>query len=138
MDGFSRHNQVLVDEKEQFKTTFTTPWGTYVYVRMSFGLTNVGTTFQRAIDVAFVDFKDKFMVVYQDDPTAYSKEVKDHCKHLENFLIKTLEYGVSLNPKKCAFTVTEGKLLGHIVSKDGVRIDPERIIAIDKIPKPRM
>ena len=45
MDGFSGYNQVLVDEKEKFKTTFTTPWGTYVYVRMPFGLINVGATF---------------------------------------------------------------------------------------------
>ena len=45
MDGFLGYNQVLVDEKEQFKTSFTTPWGIYVYVRMPFGLTNVGATF---------------------------------------------------------------------------------------------
>ena len=50
MDGFLGYNQVLVDEKEQFKKTFTTPWGTYVYVRMPFGLINAGATFQRAID----------------------------------------------------------------------------------------
>ena len=74
------------------------------------------------MDVAFADFKDKFMVVYQDDLTAYFKEAKDHCKHLEKFFIKALKYGVSLNPKKCAFT---GELLGHFVSKDGVRIDPK-------------
>ena len=44
---------------------------------------------------------------------------------------------MSLNPKKCVFSVIEGKLLGHIMSKDGVRIDPERVMAIDKIPKPK-
>ena len=108
MDGFLGYNQVLVDEKEQFKTNFTTPWGAYVYVRMPFGLINAGATFQRAMDVAFADFKDKFMVVYQDDLTAYPKEAKDPCKHLENFFFKTLEYGVSLNPKKHAFVVIEG------------------------------
>ena len=46
MDGFSGYNQVVVKESEQFKTSFTTPWGTYVYVRMPFGLINVGETFQ--------------------------------------------------------------------------------------------
>ena len=104
---------------------------------MPFGLINVGATFQRAMDVAFADFKDKFMVVYQDDLTAYSKEAKDHCEHLEFFFVKALEYGVSLNPKKCAFAVTKGKLLGHNVSKDGIRIDPERMMAIHKISKPK-
>ena len=77
------------------------------------------------------------MVIYQDDLTIYSKEENDHCGHLENIFIKALEYGVSLNPKKCVFVVTEGKLLGHIVSKDGVRIDPKRVMTIDKIPKPK-
>ena len=48
-----------------------------------------------------------------------------------------MEYGISLNPKKCQFGVTEGKLLGHIVSREGVRIDPERVMAIDKIPLPK-
>ena len=53
------------------------------------------------------------------------------------FIIKALEYGVSLNPKKCTFGVTEGRLVGHIVSKDGVKIDFERVAAIDKVPRPK-
>ena len=117
MDGFYRYNQVLLKENEQFKTAFTTPWGTYVYLRMTFGLINTGATFQRAMDVAFHEYINKFMVVYHDDLTTYSKKVEDHCRHLEKIFIKALEYGVSLNPKKCAFGVTEGRLLGHIVSK---------------------
>ena len=55
MDRFLGYNQVLVSEKELNKTTFTIPWGTYVYVKMPFGLTNTGATFQRAMDVTFVD-----------------------------------------------------------------------------------
>lgn len=135
MDGFLGYNQVLVDEKEQFKMTFNTPWGTYVYVRMPFGLMNVGETFQRAMDVAFKQYIDKSMVVYQDDLTSYSKRADDHCSHLEIFFVKALDYGVSLNPRKCAFGVTEGKILGHIVSKEGVRIDLERMTAIENVQK---
>lgn len=52
-------------------------------------------------------------------------------------IIKALEYGVLLNPKKCTFGLIEGRLLGHIVSKDGVKIDPKRVPAIDKVPKPK-
>ena len=55
----------------------------------------------------------------------------------EKIFIRALEYGVFLNPKKCAFVVTKGKLLGNIVSKDGVRIDPKRVSAIDKVPEPK-
>jgi len=137
MDGFLGYNQVKVKESEQFKTAFTTPWGTYVYLRMSFRLTNVGATFKRALDVAFVELINKIMIVYQDDVSAYLKRAKDHCAHLEQIFIKALEYGISLNPKKCHFAVTEGKLLGHIVSKDGVRIDPERVKPIDQVPIPK-
>lgn len=74
MDGFSSYNQVMARESEKFKTTFTTPWGTYVYMRIPFGLTNAGATFQRAMDVAFSDIINIFLVVYQDDLTTYLRK----------------------------------------------------------------
>ena len=81
---------------------------------------------------------DKFVVVYQDNLMTYSKKVEDHCKHLENKYNKALEYRVSLNPKKCTFGVTKGRLMGHIVWKNEVKIDPERVAEIDKVPKTKM
>lgn len=74
---------------------------------MEFGLINVEENFQRAMDVVFHDYINKFMVVYQDDLTSYSKKDKDHCRHLEKILIKVLEYGVSLIPKNCTFRVID-------------------------------
>ena len=71
--------------------------------------------------------------MYQDDLTTYSKDKNDHCTHLEKVFIRALKYDISLNPKKCHFGVTEGRLLKHLVSKHGVRIDPKRVEAIDKI-----
>ena len=85
MDGFSGYNQVLVKEEEKYKIAFTTPWGTYVYVRMPFGFINACATFQRAMDVAFHEYINKFMVVYQDDLTTYSKKAKDYCRHLGKY-----------------------------------------------------
>ena len=99
--------------------------------------TNVGATFQRAMDVAFVDIIEIFLVVYQDDLTKYSKKKEEHCMHLEKVFIRALKYGISLNPRKCAFRVVKGKLLEHLVGKEGVRIDIERVDAIDKIQKPK-
>lgn len=98
MDGFFGYNQVKVKESEKYKTTFTTPWGTYVYARMSFGLTNFGTTFQRAMDVAFEGLIDYILFVYQDDLIAYSKKAENHCNDLIKIFIRALEYGISLNP----------------------------------------
>jgi hypothetical protein len=97
--GFQGYNQVLVAEEDRPKTTFVTPWGTYAYVRMSFGLKNAGATFQRAMDHTFKDFIGKFMVDYQDDLTVYSKSRAIHIEHLKNIFERCKMYGVSLNPK---------------------------------------
>jgi len=64
LDGFSGYNQVWVKKEDRHKTTFTTPWGTFKYIRMSFGLTNVGATFQRAMDYAFKGLIGKFIKIY--------------------------------------------------------------------------
>ena len=63
LDGFSRYNQVVVDPDDQENTTFTTPWGTFMYAKMPFGLMNAGASFQRAMDLAFVGLKDKFVLI---------------------------------------------------------------------------
>ena len=69
LDGFSRYNQVAVHLDDQEKTAFTTPWGTFMYAKIPFGLMNDGDTFQRAMDLAFVGIKDKFVLIYLDDLT---------------------------------------------------------------------
>ena len=61
LDGFSGYNQIVVHLEDQEKTAFTTPWGTFMYSKMPFGLMNVGATSQRAMDIAFVGEKDKFL-----------------------------------------------------------------------------
>jgi ribonuclease HI len=137
LDGFSGYNQVLVHPDDQEKTTFTTPWGTFMYVKMSFGLMNAGATFQRAMDIAFIEETGKFIVVYLDDVTVFSQSDDEHLRHLRQVFEKCRRFGISLNPKKCLFGLEEGKLLGHIISKEGIRIDPSRIEAILKIEHPR-
>jgi hypothetical protein len=82
LDGFSGYNHIAVATKDRHKTVFITPWGTYSYIRMPFGLVNVGARFQRAMDHAFKDFLFKFIVVYQDAITVYSKKRSDHISHL--------------------------------------------------------
>ena len=123
------------DDKE--KTTFTTPQGTFMYDKIPFGLMNVGATLQRAMDIDFVGEKDKFVVIYLDDITVFSKSNDEHLKHLKQTFLKWRKFGLSLNPKKSHFVVQEGKLLGHLVSADGIRIDNERVKEILKISLPR-
>ena len=117
LDGFSSYNQVNVDMTDIENTTFTTPWGTFMYARMPFGLTNTGATFQRAMDIAFVGQVNKFVVIYLDDITVFSKSDQKHLKHLMKVFDRCRKFRISLNPKKSLFAVKEGKLLGHIISK---------------------
>ena len=137
LDGFSGYNQILVHPDDQDKTAFTTPWGIFKYVKMPFGLKNAGATFQRAMDIAFEKEIHDFLVIYLDDLTVFSKTDQQHLDHLRQVFLKCRKFGISLNPKNSLFGLEEGKLLGHIISKDGIRIDPERIQAILQIPHPR-
>ena len=137
LDGFSGFNQILVHPDDQDKTAFTTPWGTFKYVKMPFGLKNAGATFQRAMDIAFAKEIYDFVVVYLDDLTPFSKSDQEHLRHLRKIFMTCRKYGISLNPKKSLFGLEEGKSLGHIISKDGIRIDPERIQDILQILYPR-
>jgi hypothetical protein len=108
-----------------------------MYDKMPFGLMNAGVTFQRAMDVAFVGERDKFVVIYLDDLTMFSNSDAKHLIHLKQTFEKCRKFGLSLNPKKLHFAMKEGKLLGHIVSKEGIKVDPKRFEAIDMINIPR-
>jgi len=137
LDGFSGYNQVLGHPDDQEKTTFTTPRGTFMYVKMPFGLMNVGATFQRAMDISFVDELGRFIFIYLDDVTVYSKSDDEHLQHLRRVFEKCRKFEISLNPKKSLFNLEEGNLLGHIISKDEIKIDPNIIEYILKIDHPR-
>jgi hypothetical protein len=82
LDGFSGYNQVLLKREDQLKTAFTTPWGTFMYLRMSFGLMNAGATFQRAMEFSFRYLIQKIIEIYQDDLTVVSKNRKYHLSYL--------------------------------------------------------
>ena len=97
---------------------------------MPFGLINVGATFQHGMNLAFGDLKDIIIVMYLDGLTVFSKKRKDHIKDLERVLQRCRDHGVSSNPKNLVFYVTKGKLLGHIVSQEGVKIDPNKVKVI--------
>jgi predicted phosphatase len=89
------------------------------------------------MDIDFVGERDKFVVIYLDDLTVFSKSDAEHLVHLKQTFKKCRKFGLSLNPKKSHFAMQEGKLLDHIVSKEGIKINPKRIKAIDTINIPR-
>ena len=77
---------MLVHPDDQLKTTFTTPWGTFMYVKMPFGLMNAGATFQRAMDISFSEEIGFLIVIYLDDITVYSKTDEEHLAHLRKVI----------------------------------------------------
>lgn len=98
LDGSSGYNQISVSESDQHKIALITPWGTFAYNRMPFGLINTGATFQRAMDLSFGHLKDKIIVVYLDDLTIFSKRRKHHLRDSRQILQRCREHGMSLNP----------------------------------------
>jgi hypothetical protein len=105
IDGFSGYNQIAMNEQDKEKTTFTTPWGTFMYDKMPFGFLNAGAMFQRAMDIAFIGERDKLVVIYLDDLTVFSKSDKEHLVHLKQTFEKCRRFGLSLNPKKSHFAM---------------------------------
>jgi len=103
LDGFSGYNQILVQPEDQTKTAFTTPWGTFMYLKIPFGLMNVGATFQRAMDISFVKEIHDFLVIYLNDIIVFSKSDNEHLDHIRRIYIKCRKFDISLNPKKSLF-----------------------------------
>ena len=137
MDGFSGYNQILMAPEDMEKTSFITEWGTYCYRVMPFGLKNAGATYQRAATTLFHDMMHRDVEVYVDDMIVKSQGGADHLAALQRFFERIRQFRLRLNPKKCSFGVTSGKLLGHIVSERGIEVDPEKTKAILDMPAPR-
>ncbi|RVW35614.1 Retrovirus-related Pol polyprotein from transposon 297 [Vitis vinifera] len=98
---------------------------------------NAGATYQRAATTLFHDMMHRDVEVYVDDMIVKSRDRADHLAALQRFFERIRQFRLRLNPKKCTFGVTSGKLLGHIVSERGIEVDPEKIRAILDMPTPR-
>jgi hypothetical protein len=137
MDGFSGYNQIKLAEEDMEKTAFITPWGVYCYRVMPFGLKNAGATYQRAMTTLFHDLMHKEVEVYVDDMIAKSKRNEDHLACLKKLFDRLRKYKLRLNPKKCVFGASTGKLLGYMVSERGIEVDPVKVRAILEMPAPK-
>ncbi|MCO5601209.1 hypothetical protein L7F22_055328 [Adiantum nelumboides] len=136
LDGFSGYNQLAIKSEDQHKTAFPTELGIFAYRVMPFGLTNAPVTFQRLMSHAFKEYLRQFLKIYMDDPCVHSLIRMDHIEHLTKIFKKCRLYRICPNPKKCVFMVRHGKILGHIVSKNGISTDMEKILVIVELPRP--
>ncbi|GKF04993.1 reverse transcriptase domain-containing protein [Tanacetum coccineum] len=113
LDGFSGYFQILINPKDQEKTTFTCPYGTFAYRRMPFGLCNAPGTFQRCMMAIFHDMIEKTMEVFMDDFSVFGDSFSTCISHLEKMLKRCEDTNLSLNWEKSHFMVKEGIVLRH-------------------------
>ncbi|KAG9450509.1 hypothetical protein H6P81_010474 [Aristolochia fimbriata] len=137
IDRSSGYNQIRMDPKDEELTAFRTPKGIFCYKVMSFGLKNVGATYQRAMQNIFDDFLHKRVECYVDDVVVKTKQSSDHLLDLRAVFKRLRRFQLKMNPLKCAFGVTSGKFQGFIVHHRGIKIDQSKIDAIQKMPEPR-
>jgi hypothetical protein len=136
LDGYSGYHQILIHPDDQRKTTFTCPYGTYAYHRMSFGLCNAPASFQRCMMSIFSDMIEEIMEVFMDDFSVYGKTFDNYLENLDKVLQRCEEKHLVLNWKKCHFMVREGIVLGHLVSKREIEVDRVKIEVIEQLPPP--
>ncbi|WVZ71016.1 LOW QUALITY PROTEIN: hypothetical protein U9M48_019643 [Paspalum notatum var. saurae] len=114
-------------EEDIPKTAFSTGYGLYEYLVMSFGLTNAPAFFMYMMNSVFMNELDKFVVVFIDDILIYSKSEKEHEEHLKIVLTRLREHKLYAKFSKCAFWPKEVSFLGHILSEKGVAVDPSKV-----------
>jgi hypothetical protein len=112
LDGYSCYHQILIHPDNQSKTTFTCPYGTFTYRRMSFGLCNAPASFQTCMMVIFSDLIEKVMEVFMDDFFVYGKTFEGCLENLNKVLKRCQLANLVLNWEKCHFMVREGIVLG--------------------------
>nr|GEU37414.1 reverse transcriptase domain-containing protein [Tanacetum cinerariifolium] len=134
LDRFSSYFQILIYLKDQEKTTFTCPYETIDYHCMPFGLCNAPGTFQRCMMEIFHDMIEKKMVVFMDDFSVFGDSFSTCLSHLEKMLKRCEDTNLALNWEKSHFMVKEGIVLGHKISKSGIKVDRAKVEVIAKLP----
>nr|GEU67500.1 reverse transcriptase domain-containing protein [Tanacetum cinerariifolium] len=130
---FFGYFQIPIDLKDQEKTTFTCPYGTFAYRRIPFGLCNATGTFQRCM---MAIFHDKTMEVFMDDFLVFKNSFQSCLSYLERMLKRCEDTNLCLNWEKSHFMVKEGIVLGHKISKQGIEVDKAKVDFITKLPHP--
>ncbi|GJR08097.1 putative nucleotidyltransferase, ribonuclease H [Tanacetum coccineum] len=136
IDLRSGYHQLRVREQDISKTAFRTRYGHYEFLVMPFGLTNAPAVFMDLMNRIFHEYLDKFVIVFIDDILVYSKSEEEHERHLRIVLEILRQKKLYAKFSKCEFWLQQVAFLGHIVSADGIIMDPSKVEAITKWPRP--
>ena len=133
LDAKSGFWQIALDEDSSRRTTFSTPFGRYRFLRMPFGLSTASEVFQRAMEELFAGYPCAIVV---DDLLVWGKDDAEHDANLNKVLQRVREVHMKLNNKKCRFKMDRVSYVGHEFTKEGLRPDSEKVKAIKKMPVP--
>ena len=136
LDGYSGYNQISIAPEDQEKTTFTCPYGTFAFRRMSFGLCNAPATFQRCMMSIFSDMVEDTIEVFMDDFSVVGDSFKRCLTNLSEVLKRCEDCNLVLNWEKCHFMVKEGIVLGHRISEKVIEVDRAKVEVIKRLPPP--
>jgi hypothetical protein len=135
-DGYSGYNHIQIAKEDNLKTTFTTPWGTFAYMVMPFGLCNALEIFQRFMNKVLGPYIGLFVQVFLDDFCVYGNQ-EMHLHNLKQVFDQLVMANVFLNLKNYCVGCTKIIMLGHIVSEDGIRTYPINIEKVIFFPFPK-
>ena len=137
LDLASGYHQIEVNEKDMPKTAFNVENGHYEFTRMPFGLKNAPSTFQRLMNHILKDLVGKECLVYLDDIIILGSSLEEHIQNLEKVFKVLQEANLQVQLDKSEFLKTEVEYLGHVVTPEGVKPNPNKINAIKKFPIPK-
>ncbi|XP_060115554.1 uncharacterized protein LOC132587290, partial [Heteronotia binoei] len=125
LDLRGAYNLVRIRPRDEWKTAFGTRYGQYEHLVMPFGLTNAPAVFQRFMNDIFRDLLDRFAIIYLDDNLIYSRNPAQHAEHVRQVLQRLRAHGLYAKLEKCDFDLRSVEFLGHIVSPQGILMDPK-------------
>ena len=137
IDLRSGYHHLRIKDADVHKTVFRTQYGHYEFLVMSFGLTNEPAAFMDLMNCVFRSYVDQFVMVFIDDILVYSKDQQDHDTHLRVLLETLRKEQLYAKLSKCEFWLREVSFLGHIISEEGIRVDPKKIEVIIEWKPPR-
>ena len=137
IDLRSGYHHMKIRESNIPKIAFVTRYGQFEFTVVSFGLTNAPAYFMNMMNKVFMDELDKFVVVFIDDILVYSPTAEEHEHHLRTVLDKLAQHQLYAKFSKCEFWLQGVAFLGHVLSAEGVAVDPAKIEAVKEWDQPR-
>ena len=129
--------QVPLTPRGQECCSFVTQTGNYSFLRLPFGARNASASFQKLMQMVFREELNQFILVYIDDLLIFSGSFDEHLRNLQIVFDKLRAAQLKLHPRKCKFAVKKVPFLGHLLTENGIEVDPSKVSKVKEFPRPR-